>query len=270
VTGIVSQQIDEGLVLVKRNIGPEVYAPAVCQSEKDIPSKSYVGSKLVVLSADRLWLIRDDGKPLDWVGGQRKKNETPLNCLLRELKEEVGYDMSPSVPYYVGPSDSLEKTVFSRSHIFLCDAQSFGKYLERMEGFPFSTIFSDCQPWVLRISGFILDTFGSFYNAYRAFTHLTIGHPLGALRPEDALLRSYVLSHTFSWRKTSLSLSPCAKVLMSDVSVRGTHWKDSVIRGMLKKNFPLQLVVDSLDLLVRADMVVVICDENGACRIESR
>jgi len=63
-------------------------------------------------------LIRDEEKPLDFIGGKKELNETPMECLLREIEEETGVAIASNSICYLGYSDASEEKVFARSYVY--------------------------------------------------------------------------------------------------------------------------------------------------------
>ena len=63
---------------------------------------NFSGAKLMLfLGPDLLTILRDDDPGIPWPGhwdlpgGGREKGETPVECVLRETREEVGLSLSP-------------------------------------------------------------------------------------------------------------------------------------------------------------------------------
>ncbi len=63
-----------------------------------------IGAKLALFLGDRLVVIHRDDKPdihwpgyWDLPGGGREKGETPLQCALRETREEISLELDPAL-----------------------------------------------------------------------------------------------------------------------------------------------------------------------------
>lgn len=62
----------------------------------------FIGVKIALFSEDKLIVIQRDDKPglrfagmWDFAGGARENNETPFECVAREVKEELAIDLNP-------------------------------------------------------------------------------------------------------------------------------------------------------------------------------
>ena len=62
--------------------------------------QDFVGVKIALLNNDRLIVIQRDDKPdinfpglWDFAGGSREDDETPLECVTREVQEELGINL---------------------------------------------------------------------------------------------------------------------------------------------------------------------------------
>jgi 8-oxo-dGTP diphosphatase len=67
-----------------------------------LPDANFHGAKLALFAGDALIVIlRDDIPDIPWPnhwdmpGGGREGNETPLDCVLREVREELGLRIDP-------------------------------------------------------------------------------------------------------------------------------------------------------------------------------
>lgn len=63
--------------------------------------KDFVGTKVALVSKDKVLMILRDNKPdinfpgmWDFPGGKREANEAPANVAVREIKEELGIDVA--------------------------------------------------------------------------------------------------------------------------------------------------------------------------------
>ena len=68
-----------------------------------IPLRPFTGAKAALLCGDRILVyLRDDRPGLPWAGlwdlpgGGREGEESPADCLLREVQEEFGLHLSPA------------------------------------------------------------------------------------------------------------------------------------------------------------------------------
>ncbi len=64
--------------------------------------KNFRGSKIALLLGDKLIMYLRDDKPglnfanmWDFFGGGREGNETPVECLIREVREEIQIELNP-------------------------------------------------------------------------------------------------------------------------------------------------------------------------------
>jgi len=110
------------------------------------------GSKCVFITRKGLFLfIREKGKPLDFIGGQLERFETPLQALVREVEEETNYRMTADQFLSMGSTQQEADNVVWTSHVFLAEApvgmeqhslveaydiQDFGKFVSSAEGRP--------------------------------------------------------------------------------------------------------------------------------------
>ena len=83
------------------------------------------GSNAVLQSGDEFILIQRDNKPelayanmWDFPGGRRERNETPLECLIREVKEELSIQVKPDNVLYERRYESRENSG-SSSYFFV-------------------------------------------------------------------------------------------------------------------------------------------------------
>ena len=63
---------------------------------------NFIGVKIALINDDKLLMIQRDNKPSlryaglwDFPGGGREDNETPEECIIREVDEELGIKLSP-------------------------------------------------------------------------------------------------------------------------------------------------------------------------------
>lgn len=85
-----------------------------------------IGSKVILISEDgkSFLLLREQAadtgrlKPFDFPGGKLERNESPVEAVLREVKEEVGLDMDRRDLIELGKTDETEDNHFYRSYMF--------------------------------------------------------------------------------------------------------------------------------------------------------
>jgi 8-oxo-dGTP diphosphatase len=82
---------------------------------------SFHGAKLALIRGDDLIVILRDNIPTipwpghwDFPGGGREGDETPLDCALRELREELSFDLDPNLICWAfsGPNATGETSWF--------------------------------------------------------------------------------------------------------------------------------------------------------------
>jgi len=76
----------------------------------DVPAR-ILGSKLLIVSIIQGYMgigirVEREGKKLDFPGGTRQLGENPYQCLIREIKEELDYDLSSAPLLHLGKSAS--------------------------------------------------------------------------------------------------------------------------------------------------------------------
>lgn len=66
-------------------------------------TEDFTGVKIALFTDDKLIVIQRDDKPglryanmWDFPGGAREDNENPIECVTREVKEELNIDLDPS------------------------------------------------------------------------------------------------------------------------------------------------------------------------------
>lgn len=95
----------------------------------------FTGVKIALIKDDRLLVIQRDNKPglryagmWDLPGGGREDNETPFECMAREVNEELGLTLSPQSviwekTYHTGRTPS-QIAYFMVAHINDIDIRS--------------------------------------------------------------------------------------------------------------------------------------------------
>jgi len=139
---------------------------------------SYIGSKglLIYEHKQKVGLIRDNGKPLDMLGGGRRMSENPADTFVREAREELNKQFSPEDLVYLGPSEEVDKNVTALSYVFLvnCTEELKGiewfdfKELRSVQGFLGSQ--GNVQPWLSRLLMFVearIGTWGKIFEIAR-------------------------------------------------------------------------------------------------------
>jgi len=83
--------------------------------------KFAVGVKAIAVGSGKMWVFKDEAKDLDFVGGGVDSMETPMQALLREIKEELRLNLSPQMFCYLGISDSFTDRgeIDYRSHLYV-------------------------------------------------------------------------------------------------------------------------------------------------------
>jgi ADP-ribose pyrophosphatase YjhB (NUDIX family) len=118
------------------------------------------GSKCFFLDESGYYLLQDNGKPWDFIGGQIEKDETPTQALIREVKEEVGLDIPDRNFLYVGTSEAEADTAFWVTHVYMAKApSSLLRHRSVRKWDSMEQIISntqnrrqDYQPWVARLA----------------------------------------------------------------------------------------------------------------------
>jgi len=153
--------------------------------EDEVAYKSYIGSKLIIMREDNpsIALISDAGKALDFIGGKWELGESPMQTLVREVKEEIGIDISGYNVKGHGFSDVIERGhrghVFARTVMFSVTVsatdpiynapgivwKSGDEMYQLMEAERDSMLFNAYQPWVKRIlSSYVSSIFVSLVS----------------------------------------------------------------------------------------------------------
>ncbi|QWC00637.1 NUDIX hydrolase [Mycoplasmatota bacterium] len=95
----------------------EVFADGL--TKKDISKNSYHSSRAIIKDEDQVLLLYS--KKLDYYmlpGGRIEKNESPEDCVVREVKEETGLDVIIENPTVL-IKEYYEDSTWN-SHFFLC------------------------------------------------------------------------------------------------------------------------------------------------------
>lgn len=111
----------------------------------------FAGAKLALLTGDQLIaILRDDRPDIPWPGywdlpgGGREPGETPVDCVLRETREELGLDLGP-------------ERIFWGRRFEMADAVNWFFVAPAPDGFAEMIRFGDeGQRWeVMRVADFI-------------------------------------------------------------------------------------------------------------------
>jgi len=119
-----------------------------------IPTVS--GSKLLLFDKEGgTYLIKDEGKSLDMVGGKIEAGESSYDALIREVKEETG--MTCFSPKFIGisPDVSSGRTHFY-SYVYIApvpDKVRLPPTFTRVVNFAYD--YAKCVPWIPRLMGVI-------------------------------------------------------------------------------------------------------------------
>jgi len=261
--GISSQKKTHDLIEVVKDNAERVHSPVPCQTMKDVPVRSYVGSKLIISSASRLWLIKEGEKPMDFVGGQRETRESPLECLLREVLEETGEKIDPTLIMSLGSSDDMDKGVFARSNVFFIRSESCVNVVnkENMKSILHTDVVSYpiVQPWVLRILDYAKSVVGSLYNLYLSYGVIYLNESPIVGGVTDPVLTRFLSSHAPNWRKKALAapvsprLSMIKEFLKKFSRTGDSMWENQMVSSLLVA-FPKldrEYVHGVIDLLLR-------------------
>lgn len=124
-----------------------------------------VGSKIFIIDSDYLYLIVENGKPLDLVGGASEIGETPDDTIKREYWEEVGEELDLSRVLYVGVTSTHSESTDWISHVYLmwktCKAPLRPIPLSQEI---YKMLPSHCAPWLRRHYEFMLQKIGGGYS----------------------------------------------------------------------------------------------------------
>jgi len=162
-----------------RSQGPQVLPAVITHSQdmvvKQTQSESRSGVKVFFITKDRKLVgIREHGKRWDLIGGQLNFQETPIDALLREIKEETGLSMSVSQFVKAGVTTEQSDQGTWISHVFFAVAPSSLVRCPCVEAYSFSNL-SDFaksglarprQVWVARHLEMISHWFSSWDEAW--------------------------------------------------------------------------------------------------------
>jgi len=180
-------------------------------------------------------MIREPNKRLDFIGGMIEPRETPIDAMVREVREEVGIHMRPESFLYIGQSKDITDTTEWISHVFIALAPEsmHGKpYLERYAiGDIQNWLKSDAgrprQVWVPRLVTHIRALFPSFHDLWSAASMVWECSPTIRTVPTDLALqyvRPFYLSKLRRLLKTyNASESP---VTFYDWLTKQMYWVD--------------------------------------------
>lgn len=118
------------------------------------------GSKVVFRNKGHVVGINDGKKPWDLIGGQLEYGETPVEALLREIREETGLLLSSSQVSYIGQTkDFVSHVDFSEvwtTYLFEADLPPLLLQCRGVEERTMSGLLAErnVQPWVPRLIKF--------------------------------------------------------------------------------------------------------------------
>jgi ADP-ribose pyrophosphatase YjhB (NUDIX family) len=150
------------------------------------------GSKCVFITREgKLLLIREPDKRLDLIGGRMEHGETPLDAIVREVKEETHFDIPPSDFFYFGQSNEESDHATWVAHLFLAWAPVGMESAKYVETYEFSQTFrymeqsSLGRPWQVWLSRYFLFLHEYFSGLNEVFSALFLlyGPPPGGSRP---------------------------------------------------------------------------------------
>jgi len=134
-----------------QNAGPQIQEKR-CQT----------GVKAIVFDqAGVMYLVKDEDKPYDFIGGTVSYGEAPVDTLLRELWEEIGYRGSREELVFLGISTGIEKDCDWHTYLYLLPSINLD-----MKKFLPIDVPQSFQPWVPRIRNFIVNMIGDAYHEY--------------------------------------------------------------------------------------------------------
>jgi ADP-ribose pyrophosphatase YjhB (NUDIX family) len=139
----------------KHNSGPAI---------EERPAKS--GAKAIIFNEmGESFLIKDEDKPLDYVGGTITYGESSQDCLIREIWEETGSKVLPEDMVFLGVSTGRDTDTNWHTFLYLIPSMKLNmkKFTVERDSAEWPQI---VQPWVSRIKKFIVDSIG---NCYREF-----------------------------------------------------------------------------------------------------
>jgi ADP-ribose pyrophosphatase YjhB (NUDIX family) len=147
--------------------------------------------------------ITDKGKKWDLIGGKLEYFETPIQALVREIKEETGVQLQPEKFLYLGESVDLNESGQWRSHVFLAD---FDPRLVKAQGVSTCTLsltevlnsnvhYQPRQAWVNRHLRFLLQFGTNGRDLYSILALNDLADPVAGM----ALTTDVAVSHIPSW-----------------------------------------------------------------------
>jgi len=241
---------DESSQLLQGEIastGKKFYTPHNITTVGDAPKISFVGSKGIICDHMFVYLISDEGKPLDFLGGSKEGSETPVQTFLRESREETGVCIDPKEVFPLGVSDTDEVGVFARSFLFGMYMRVQHPLRAFLVGIPIDSFVlnyngSEYQPWVGRIMNHVLQQVGSIVNlsmmlrAYRGFDFGEICN-IGSFMKVDgsypSMIKKVILLNEKMRHAASVKKKFGLAVSLYEVQQKGTT---DVIERMLQTN----------------------------------
>jgi len=146
--GAISYYIKEG----QRYCGPSV-----------AKEPSYSGCKAIVFDEERVYVIQDEEKPLDFVGGSVVFGETPIECVRREIFEETGNKVLEAYFLYLGISSIVDDGVLWNSYVYLVP---FSCFQDQTKFVSLKGTKLEKQPWVSRILTYAQQICGTEFPYY--------------------------------------------------------------------------------------------------------
>lgn len=106
--------------ICQEELPTEILHAQVIQEERSQASSS---AKIFFVTPTRKLLgIRLPGKKFDFIGGEIMSGETPLQAVIREYREETGFDLDTVVLAYLGKTKETTDDGFWTSHLFIAVA----------------------------------------------------------------------------------------------------------------------------------------------------
>lgn len=140
--------------------------------------RSKAGVKAVVFDENNvMYLIKDEGKPYDYVGGTVAFGESTVDCLIREIWEETGSKVTKEDLVYVGISTGHDKDGDWHTYMYLLPSLKVNmtKFQRMKDVFNAA---EPCQLWVLRLMLYVGNTIGNAcIEYYLSHTRVALSNP---------------------------------------------------------------------------------------------